>query len=346
MAESVEPDSEFRTSLRASLMRTAATALAPSEPIVTAPPAARFVPRRRLAIATACVVTMLGLGGMTSASASSLPGDALYPVKRATEQVQLTFTRGLADRGAFQLELAERRLDEARELSARGQGAQAAESVREFEETAAAGTADLMEAYRADNEPENMVVLNEFTTRTEEALSALETQLPAEGTAAVDDARDRIEAIDSRSEQLCSTCGGGSDESPASPDSLDDSPDLAPEPDVEPEPETEPEAAPPAEPSVSVPSDDSEDSDDSDDSDERDESDESDDERNNAPRQPVETVPPSPTPEPVPTPTPEPTPTPTPEPTPTDPVGGLLGVIPGALEGVGEAVGGTLGLLL
>ena len=137
-------------------------------------------------IASAFVATTLGLGSMASASASALPGEALYPVKRATEQVELAFHRGLADRGAFQLELAERRLEEARVLSQRGPefAELAAESVREFEEAAAAGTADLMAAFLKDDARASIAVLNSFTARSDELLNDLASQLPSNATAA------------------------------------------------------------------------------------------------------------------------------------------------------------------
>ena len=145
---SVRPD--FQSSLRTSLMMEASTALVPVPGEARALPVrtVRVVPRRRMTIVAAFVATALGLGSITSASAAALPGEGLYPIKRAAERVELAFHRGLADRGAFKLELAERRLDEARALAERGDDDRATESVREFEEVAADGTRDLMASYR------------------------------------------------------------------------------------------------------------------------------------------------------------------------------------------------------
>jgi hypothetical protein len=311
----------------------ASTALVPdpSQPV----PTSRVLPRRRMVIATALVATSLGLGSMASASASALPGEALYPVKRATERVELTFHRGLADRGAFQLELAERRLREARELSERGDAELAAESIREFEETAAAGTADLMTSFREDESRAGLVVLNRFTTRTEVLLSTLAAQLPPEATAAVDDARQSLETIADQSEQMCPTCdggsGGGASPPPGSDYSADPGP-SAPEPDDPPssDPPTEPPApAPPfsgpTQTSSTVSDDESEDEDDDDD--DESEEDESEDED----EEPPSTGPaPEPTPSPTPTPTPTPDPTPTPEP--TQP--GVPGLVNSLLDGL------------
>jgi len=49
---------------------------------------------------------------MVPASADSLPGDTLYPVKTATEKVQAFFTFGDEARANFHLKLAERRMEE------------------------------------------------------------------------------------------------------------------------------------------------------------------------------------------------------------------------------------------
>ena len=374
-ATEVTPRPDFQSSLRTSLLMEASTALvpAPGEPRAQPVRTVRVVPRRRVTIAAAFVAMALGMGGMASASASALPGEGLYPIKRVAERVELVFHRGLADRGAFKLELAERRLNEARALAAMGEDDRASDSVREFEEAAADGTRDLIASYREDNATASLVVLNQFTDRTEEVLDALASQLPSESTV-VDNARDRVEALGSQSEELCPSCGGGSDEGFAPP--IDSDPVPEPEPDP---------AEPPSEPSLPVPpapgpSDTSTSSQEDDEDEDEDEDEGSDSEEPEAPTPsptptpeptptptpeppcPTTTPTPGPEPEPTPTPTPEPTPcpTPTPEPTPspepteppeppapTDPPTILPEIIPETLEGVGqgvgELVGGTLG---
>jgi hypothetical protein len=355
-ARSVEPSAEFRSSLRTFLMMDAATSLVrdPSRPGVPPPPSTRARPRRRMIIATAFVGTALGLGGVSSASASALPGDTLYPVKRATEQVELSFHRDLADRGAFQLELAERRLDEARQLSERGPGSAdlAAETVRDFEKTAAAGTANLMAAYRQDHSRSSIVALNQFTARTGDLLESLESRLPGEATAAVDDARDRLEAIDNRTGELCPSCGGASNGGSGPAPQSDGSSGVAPEPSSQPqEPPSEepPSVEPPAEPPVAVPPDNS--SDVSDFSDFSDNQDTSDDNSDSDSQSQKDEPPPAMTPEPVPTPTPTeiptPMPTPTPEPTPSpepvpEPTPSLLNIVPAAVQGVAGVLSALL----
>ena len=318
VAGAVEPRANFRSSLRTSLVMEAETALvpAPTAPRVRAARATRVIPRRRMVIASAFVATLLGLGSMASASASALPGETLYPVKRATEQLELTFHRDLADRGAFQLELAERRLVEAHEVSERGPefADLATETLREFEVEVAAGTADLMEAYSEGNARGSLVVLNNFTDRTDELLDDLASQLPAE---ALEDARDQLKAIDSSSEQLCSTCGGGSDADPPTSAAPEGSEDTSPEPEPEP-------AEPPVEPSLPASAPSTTSSDDEDESEEQDEDEDGDEDSDES----DEPDPPTPTPTPVPT------------PDPTDPTA------PGVVEGVGNLLEATLDGLL
>ncbi len=81
-------------------------------------PASRRVVRhaRRslvLAYAASFVVMMLIVGGVAVATAhSSLPGELLYPVKRASEDVRLFFTTNSAGRVEWCACLSQRRLDE------------------------------------------------------------------------------------------------------------------------------------------------------------------------------------------------------------------------------------------
>jgi len=96
----------FRTELRSRLLSEAAVVLAPRP--------RRFVPswtilRPALAVAALALVVAWGTA---SAAAVSLPGEPLYAVKRASEDVQLTLTFDDVARMQLLAELADRRLDE------------------------------------------------------------------------------------------------------------------------------------------------------------------------------------------------------------------------------------------
>jgi hypothetical protein len=69
--------------------------------------------QRRWAVALAAVLILILIGvGTVSASAGSLPGDTLYPVKTAIEKVQGFFTFGSEAKANFHMKLAQQRLDE------------------------------------------------------------------------------------------------------------------------------------------------------------------------------------------------------------------------------------------
>jgi len=73
----------------------------------------------RMAIALVLVLVIGGAAAVT-ASAQTLPGDALYPVKRVVENVRLTLTGGEAARQAMETELTQERLREIKALMADG----------------------------------------------------------------------------------------------------------------------------------------------------------------------------------------------------------------------------------
>jgi|GEM_PF-682203 len=64
----------------------------------------------------AVLVALLTLGGTAWAASESLPGQPLYPFKRWGERVRLSWMRDAEARSTFLMELAERRLDEARRV--------------------------------------------------------------------------------------------------------------------------------------------------------------------------------------------------------------------------------------
>ena len=111
------PDDK-RRALEAQLLRR--IALERSQP-VSRSAAPRFLLRRRnFAWAMAAViVAVLLLGSTVSASAASVPGDVLYPMKRAVERVRLSLTPD-EQRVELHMEFARQRLQELNILQERG----------------------------------------------------------------------------------------------------------------------------------------------------------------------------------------------------------------------------------
>jgi hypothetical protein len=103
---------QFRKELRGRLMSEAVVILAPRP--------SRWSIQALLRPALGAAATLvLVLAGATSAAASSLPGDALYPVKRASEDVRLALTFDAFARTQLLSELTDRRIEELAEIAKR-----------------------------------------------------------------------------------------------------------------------------------------------------------------------------------------------------------------------------------
>ena len=128
---------EFVADLRERLMLAAETELsaAPAARSATTSPASRSRPRRtrrerRVGLALGAVAIIGATTSMAVASQSALPGDALYPLKRAIENTQTGFSVGDDAKGETILGNASGRLDEVDELAQRGRARRRARSRR------------------------------------------------------------------------------------------------------------------------------------------------------------------------------------------------------------------------
>jgi hypothetical protein len=101
---------QFRKELRGRLMSEAVAVLAPRKSRFSFPALVRP------ALAAAAIVVLVGAGA-TSAAASSLPGDPLYGVKRASEDVQLALTFDDVARMQLLSQFTDRRLDELAQIA-------------------------------------------------------------------------------------------------------------------------------------------------------------------------------------------------------------------------------------
>ncbi|WIM96049.1 DUF5667 domain-containing protein [Actinoplanes oblitus] len=122
-------DAEFRVGLRAMLVATAErdgigrTAVeADPEPIAELPErGGRAIFGRRIrtrgAIVLGVAAGAMAVSGISAASESASPGDALYSVKRSTERAQLAIAGSDASRGQLSLDFARNRLTEATTMS-------------------------------------------------------------------------------------------------------------------------------------------------------------------------------------------------------------------------------------
>jgi len=100
------------TRSRARLLRTAAGLRSRKDASSRLKPSWRFV----LASLAALALLALSGNGLLVASARSLPGDVLYPVKRSVEKTQLNLLSDPAQRQLLQQEFSQRRVDETKSL--------------------------------------------------------------------------------------------------------------------------------------------------------------------------------------------------------------------------------------
>lgn len=147
-----DPDPAFRVGLRERLVATAAAEWAAQPPAETAeaagpparPPGRPWV-RTRYALAGAFAAVLV-VTGLVLASGSALPGDTLYPVKRATERVELAFTFGQEAKGRRCLAEARTRAQEIRALLDRSEPGPGGGPSTRTDAAALSGALDAMDA--------------------------------------------------------------------------------------------------------------------------------------------------------------------------------------------------------
>jgi Domain of unknown function (DUF5667) len=167
--------------------------------------------RRRLAAAATAFVVVGGSFGLVAASAQSMPGDMLYPVKRATERAELMLREG-AGEGRALLDHAATRLDEVEALAAGGESDSddlIAKTLADFTEDANAGGELLFDAYSESGSPDDIDDVRRFTAESAERLERLADNLPRAAATEYADAANAISGLDSTAFNTCPTCGDG-----------------------------------------------------------------------------------------------------------------------------------------
>jgi hypothetical protein len=200
-APEVTPDPEFRTALRQRLVAVASvqgvgeTQSAAARVRETAV-GWRF--QRRLALVAGGAAAITAVAGVGIGASKSLPGDAFYGLKRASEDVQLALTRGDEAKGEKHLEFARARLAEVRALAARGEALPAivpgqplalgapqsgdsdliASTLKAMDAETRAGAEDLFLAYQHSGSVEPLTTLHAFTRKQYAELIELLPVLP------------------------------------------------------------------------------------------------------------------------------------------------------------------------
>ena len=264
------PRTAFVASLR-DLLVAEATSLAAAQPPARAQqspdggpgaPAPRRSARRRSVATAAVAAVMVGSGGVGVANAAqtALPGDALYPVKRAIEHVQTGLAPTSRARGHHLLDMSGTRLAEADTLLRAGDErpatAEVEASLADFVAQAKDGTDLMLEEYRTSGNPDTIDDVRTFVAEQVAALTALSGTLPSEVAPELAQALALLSDIDDQARDLCGSC---SDQPPVQVPGvlLGAGSSAAPDPSVPPAAPSAPggtEAPAPAGPSVQPPS--------------------------------------------------------------------------------------------
>lgn len=117
-SSALEPRPEFKDRTRYEV-RSRATLLA-GKAVHRGVPLISWVPRWAVVVTSLVLVLLVAGVGTAAASSSSMPDDTLYPVKLATEQVQLSLSRGNISRARVHMRLVDRRVREIVYLAEKG----------------------------------------------------------------------------------------------------------------------------------------------------------------------------------------------------------------------------------
>lgn len=225
LSDSAVPRREFSAALRERLMEAAETELVPAPRIektverkLTVGSTRKPRRQRKLAVAFAAMAIVGGTAGAAAASQTALPGDSLYPVKRAVENVSAGFTVSTQARGIRILEDAGTRLREAKSLVADApmtDAEQVTSTLETFSRQAAHGSDLLISDFEESQDNESLAQLRTFAADGVEELAELSPHVPERAEPAISDAAQTLVLIDQAAAQLCPTCEGGITELPA-----------------------------------------------------------------------------------------------------------------------------------
>jgi hypothetical protein len=227
------PAPDFRDSLRQRLVAVATVAPAPVAEPSPVERARIWVEgwrvQKALAATAASMAAVVGFTGVSVAASRSLPGDALYGVKRTAEGVQVSMARNDVNRGKRHLQHAETRLDEIADLvgsdlalaptpAPAGQitvafggsrSTKVSSALKAMDTDTRDGTRLLFEAYADSQDEDVLVVVRDFTARQREHLGQVLDSLPTDAHAAAEASLSLVSSLHLRATQLLSvgTCG-------------------------------------------------------------------------------------------------------------------------------------------
>lgn len=210
-APEVHARPEFVSALRERLMVEAATALVPDDVSRLTLPERRPARERRLAAVIGGIAIVGATTSLAVASQSALPGDSLYPVKRAIEQAHTGLTVGEANKGATVLANATDRLDEVDQLTRQGSFGdelRIADTLNSFTDQATEASDLLLADYAHTGSASSIARLRDFAAASLTRLADLEPLVPADARDELIRAAGVVTTIDAEAALRCPDCGG------------------------------------------------------------------------------------------------------------------------------------------
>jgi hypothetical protein len=163
---------------------------------------------RRLAAAVGGLALVGASTGMAVASQSALPGDPLYPLKRAIENAHTSVQSDEDAKGKTLLANASGRLDEVDQLSRESDDAETiSATLNTFTDQANEASDLLLADYEQNGHKDSVEDLRDFTATSMNALNALQDLVPEDARAALIQAAQTLTQIDQQALMACPTCG-------------------------------------------------------------------------------------------------------------------------------------------
>ncbi len=202
------PRPDFSTTLRAQLVAEAERTLAQDASLALRP-RTRGTRERRLALLASSVVLVGGSAGMAVAAQGSLPGDALYPIKRGIEKAQTEVSRNDTSKGHDLLAQADSRLAEVRGIVGTDAEPRVADTIEDFNEQATAGSTLLIDSFEESQDAQLVTDVRSFAREALDTLQTVATTADAESQDDLADAAAALLEIDSRATAACPECAKG-----------------------------------------------------------------------------------------------------------------------------------------
>src|SRR5699024_3813498 len=161
-------------------------------------------PRRKAVAVLASSVVALGSLGVLSGSVNALPGQTLYPVKRGFENSRIALAQEPATLGERHLDLAARRLDEAKQLTlSEGNARLITKTLSAFTAEVDKGAELLFEAYGQSLDNGTIERVATSLTAASEVLNDLSRTVPDASGQAYESAAETVYELHAKTTNMC-----------------------------------------------------------------------------------------------------------------------------------------------